>query len=188
MRATRKPTAVLLMLPLIAMTACSDPGTGPAELDAVDRALADISMMSNMGAGVAGERPQTVPCPFGGSRVTDGMVTTGFADGVYTCVWDLTMAYRHCALRVDTLTIELDGLTHSEGRSRTRVPSAAGQSVVPLELDGRNWGEMTTRLDTRTQTCSFEMRQRYDPIKSEIRLTGTSCGRSIDIARPITNR
>jgi hypothetical protein len=176
-----------VVLVLFVLGACDDGGTGPDQDadQATGFALAALGMMGSAGPGVGGPLPQTLPCPSGGSRVIDGTTHSASGAGVHTVEWNLSMEYRDCALRIDTMSIELDGATRSEGRSRVRAPAQGGQRPTVLELESRDRGQMTTRTNGRTQTCSFDMTQRFDPVKNEIRLTGTSCGHKIDISRPV---
>ena len=166
------------------MAACSDSSTEPEQSVNSDAfALALMGMGSTPPTSLNG--PQTVACPGGGSRTMNGSATHDQSGDVLTTTWDFTNTMSACVMSVDTFRVELSGQTRSEGRSRVRVPTQAGASAAMLELESHSTGQTTTKLNGRTTSCSHDMTQRYNAASNQMRLTGTSCGRTIDMTVPI---
>lgn len=168
------------------MAGCGDPGTGP---DTSDQATEFASGVFAAGSGLNMTAPpigpQTIPCPGGGTRRIEGNSAASDNNGERTVDWTISLTHNNCALRLGDLSLVLSGSSQSTGHSRMRMPATAGGAPIILEYQAHERGSMTTTQDGRSITCSYDITQQLDAANNVIRMTGTSCGRSVDLSRPV---
>ena len=122
-------------------------------------------------------------------RVIDGTSNVAVQRDERSVTWDLTLELRDCTIRFNhpaggQIVLVQSGTSESEGHTRFRVTPQSPQPAVLLELESSERGEMTTREGNRVRTCAFDITQRFEPATNQVRMTGTSCGHTIDIVRP----
>ena len=185
MRNTIRSARVLLLTAMLA--GCGDSGTGPDtnSQQATEFATGVFAAGSGLNMTAPPIGPQTVPCPAGGTRRIAGNTDASETNGERTLVWSISLTHNDCGMQLGNISLVLSGSSQSDGRSRMRMPSTAGGAPVILEYRARERGSMTTTQDGRSMTCSFDITSQLDPVSNVIRMTGTSCGRSVDLSRPV---
>jgi hypothetical protein len=178
-----KSRCAVLALAALSTAACSDSGTEPEQSVNSDAfALTLMGMAGTPPTTLGG--PQTVACPGGGSRTMNGNATHDQSGDVLTSTWNFTNTMSACVMTMDTFRVELSGQTRSEGHSRVRVPTQAGGSSAILELESHSTGQTTAKQNGRTTSCTHDITQRFNAASNQMRLTGTSCGHTIDMTVP----
>jgi hypothetical protein len=175
---------VRYLLPLIVtLAACSESSTEPdSSINADLFAQAAVPLLSSFTVGPTG-LPAQVPCPAGGSLQMQGTTSFQANGNEFASTWDFTVQHNDCAIAVNARTLMTSGSTTSTGQMRMRPPAQPGGRVEMLEYEARNHGQLTTRDGNQSRTCSFDLTQHYDAVRKEMRMTGTSCGQTINLVR-----
>jgi hypothetical protein len=188
---TRHTTALPLIVLCLGLSACSDSPSGPSRSQDSANALAE-AMLGGAEVGMMGAIPgRTIDvdvaadCPAGGRRAISGQTTATHEDNAIAVTWDLVMTHHDCAVDIREWRIVTNGSIRNRGSNAFIPPAKAGERPTVLRYESHQTGEASTMTDGRTITCTIDLVQTYDPGARTMRLVGNSCGRPIDITRPV---
>ena len=170
---------------LVVGTACAESSTEPTKAESETFAGTMAMVGGAFYAGSPFDGPKAMACAGGGQRLLDGRAETTPAGNVVTTTWQLTTQHRDCAITVSNTTLITNGVTQSSGRAVIRLPAQGGQMPTILELQARDAGTMTTRVGNESHTCTFDLSQTFNAATNQVRITGTSCGQSVDFVRSV---
>ncbi len=198
---TRK---LLMSFALAAVAAgCSDSGTEPtsSDLTADDaEVLASFLVDDDVAARWSAESAEelrtgshefsrVVDCPAGGSRGVTGEGNSTFdpSTRILETNWTTTHFHDECAFvhprrRVDVLVV-IDGSITATGNASYQLPEQRGTGKEVLSYDVTRVGSTTTTIGDRTRTCEVDVTEHFDPETKAFHVTGTICGRVVDIVR-----
>lgn len=164
------------------LAACGDGPTEPRD-GPLDVGMAVLTMtMAQAPATLDGEDTYQQACPSGGRFTVEG--TSGYAvEGeVSVLTWDEVMRYEDCALSLESSEAVANGEMHLVGEARFGPP-VDGVSPILMQESGQV-GTMTTLYRGETRTCAYDLAHVYDPEADNYHITGTACGRSVDLRVP----
>ncbi len=199
----RAATAVGVAVGVLAMAACAD-STGPsAGVDDYEAGVvADIvSSVDETGpdpmalgwgfgdvapADVSGSFTfeRTVDCPGGGTTVVSGEHHSTFASDTRIVTMDWTASHVHdgCVFTLGDLTVTLDGSVETTGSASKQLPQTRDERPQLLSLEASRTGHLDWTSDQGTRSCDIALTQSYDPDTGMIHITGTVCGRDVDVS------
>ncbi|HEX6133522.1 MAG TPA: hypothetical protein VFZ24_06150 [Longimicrobiales bacterium] len=168
---------------LLVATAACEPGPTTPGTDHAQFVTAFVGLASTAGTSTDGET-FTAPCPAGGQFVIEG-TTTRQRDGEVSIVrWDKAIRYEGCSMTRNGVMARADGQMASAGEAR--FGEAVDQHAPLLFQLSTQTGSMTTVVNGTTRTCSYDLRHEFDAGSGSYRITGTACGRAIDMRAPAT--
>ena len=186
----RKETAMRFWSAVLIVAVCSVSGCGESSVEPLARDDATITLGSGTIFDVQSLQGDSAivntegKCDAGGTRKMSGIVRGSSAGNVRTITFALQSAMIGCAMRAATgQLITVDGLINMTGETRAQL-SGANQPPMILSATSRQQGTSTTTFDGQTTTCQIDVVQTYDSVTKKSRLTGTSCGRAVDLVVP----
>jgi hypothetical protein len=192
--------AAALALLALSLAGCAD-ATGPRDetptqtvAEGIATFLAD-SDPTSLYASATGTRTgtnqfeRTTSCPAGGGQTMSGKGTSSLdeATRVVSSTWTNTHTQDDCAFQRtrgdQTLTVVIDGSVTATGAFSYRLPEQRGDPRVLLSYTITRKGATTTKVGDRTQRCEINTRETYDPATDRFTITGTICGREVNVTR-----
>jgi hypothetical protein len=200
-------TRIRWVLPLMAgalLTACDD-STGPegdlsaAEAESVALFLSDADgtaafLMAPDALVGPHEVNRTRPCPAGGSHSVTGSRTRSLDEEtrVVTTAWTTVQTHDDCTFtrsrRGQEVTVVIDGSVTAEGSATHQLPDAPGDRRQVLSYMNTRTGSITTTVGDRVRTCDIQVTESYDAATDTFTVSGTICGREIDVTREHRHR
>jgi hypothetical protein len=173
----RSVTVVGLAVSLVAASGCDSSPTGP-ESDHTQIAIAFATMAST--APVSNPDGQLVhPCPAGGSLIIDGSSTHEVQDDVLVATWNHTTLYDDCAINRNGTTVIATGQMELVGEARFDA-IVHGHRQLTYQQSSQT-GSMTIVYDGMSRTCAYDMQHEFESASRTYHITGTACGRAIDM-------
>lgn len=175
-------TVMAVAVPVL-LAACDGGPTEP-EGGGADVVLAVLNMsMARHPASLEGPGTWEYACPSGGRFVVEGEMSFGQEGDVSIHTWDQLMTYEDCAMSLEGSEAVANGEMHIEGEARFGPP-VDGRAPILMQ-ESSQVGTMTTSYRGETRTCAYDLTHVYVPADEEYRISGTACGRSVDLRAPL---
>lgn len=196
----RRILAVAAMGAIGALAACEGT-TAPEDADLLTDedagALADfLSGVDHLAAALAGSTGtrsfnKSVACPAGGttSIASSSESSTDDATRIVSTRWTTTKTQAACAVTHTrdgkSVTAVMDGAVTTAGTSSYQLPAKRGEARTLLTWASATTGSTTTKVGDRTNTCAVDLKESYDPATKVFTVTGTMCGREVNLTRKL---
>ena len=135
------------------------------------------------------EFSRTASCPAGGSHGVSGSGTRSLdeASKVLSSTWTTIQTHDDCAVtrtRGDqSVTVVVDGSVTATGSASWQLPPERGQPRQILSFSNHRAGSTTATAGDRSRTCEVDVTESYDPATDTFTITGTICGREVNVTR-----
>ncbi len=183
MRSHNRAALSALMLLGLAVAACESDTAAPAT-DRADLVMAVASLSMTMRSGTPGmNQTYTQVCPDGGRLVVEGSDSYSDEDGIAVNTWDQVMRHEDCAMTVDGRVVIANGEMHVFGEARFG-PAVNGIGTLAMQESGQQ-GSMTTTADGESRSCDLDLTHVFDREANQYHITGSACGRPIDLHVPL---
>jgi len=193
-------SAVTPLLAAVCLAGCEGDSTAPsaslgdAEIEAVALFLSDADGsggLFSMSEGFAGSRDfsHTRPCPGGGTRSVEGTrsLSADSGTGVVNAEWTTTQSHDGCGVLrrrgEQRVAAVIDGSVTALGAAAFLPPESPGAGRELLAWANYRSGMTTTTVGDRQRSCEISVVETFDPASGTFSMTGTICGREVDIVR-----
>jgi len=185
----------------VLLTGCelgTEPSTPELSMDGaleIAAFLADVEALASVGVTLESRTgshsfSRSAPCPAGGEVSVSGSgesVLNG-ATRVRTNSWSVTQTHAACAIfreRNDTVRVAvINGSVIASGTASYQLPEAPGGARTLLSYSATRSGSTTTSLEGRERVCAVDITETFDPATRSFAISGTICGRQVDLTRP----
>ena len=111
--------------------------------------------------------------------VIDGTQTHEDQDGVFVSTWNHTMLYDDCAIDHNGTIMSAAGQMAVVGEARFGE-IVNGHMQLSYQQSSQT-GSITITVDGVSRTCTYDMQHEFESADRTYHITGTACGRHIDI-------
>jgi len=186
--------AVLLLAGCENVSTAPSASVGNAEIEAVALFLSDADgsgglLMGAEGLPGIGEFSHTRPCPGGGTRSVEGTRSRSVdsGTGIANTEWSTTQSHDACRVlrhRVrGGVAAVIDGSVTALGAAAFLPPESPGAGRELLAWANYRSGMTTTTVGDQQRSCEISVVETFDPGSGTFSMTGTICGREVDIVR-----
>lgn len=192
-----------VMVPLLAglsLAGCEGSTTAPstslgdAEIEAMALFLSDADGSGGLlamaeGPSGVGQFSHSRPCPGGGTRSVEGTRNrSGDAGtGIVNTEWTTTQIHDACVVMRRRggrgIAAVIDGSVTALGAATFRIPETPSAGRELLAWANYRSGTTTTTVGDQQRTCEVSVVETFDPVTRAFTMTGTICGRDVDVVR-----